>query len=174
MLQSPSFISSRSHAVNEFSSLRSRASMNSWLAKVLRKNNSPKSFVASNATGSNARQLTGVQTIPVDQIIGTIQRTEDFDKDFRPLKTHLRDRWVNALLQLKSDGWQPIIVHKVGESYFIKDGHHRVSVAKAVGIAFMEAIVWDHCICQPPRMACTRNSQLSRKHTPAEVCSANM
>jgi len=173
MLQSPSFTSLRSQAINEFNSLRGHASRNFWLAKLFRKNNNPIRFVASSITGLNAKRLTGVQNVAVDKIVGTIQRTDDFDKDFRPLKMHLRERWVNAVLQLKSDGWQPIIVHKVGEDYFIKDGHHRVSVAKAVGMAFIDAVVWDHGLCQPPRATCVRSSQVAMKHKHTEVCSAN-
>jgi hypothetical protein len=171
MLPSPSFTSVRSHAVNEFNSLRNRASIAFLLAKLLNRKNGPRSFVGTRVTGLNARRLTGVQSIPVDKIVGTIQRSDDFDKDFRPLKKHLRDRWVNALLQLDTDGWQPIDVHKVGESYYVKDGHHRVSVAKSMGITFVDAVVWDHCSCQPPRTTCVQGDRSARKHT--EVCSVN-
>lgn len=174
MLPSPSFTNLRSYAVNEFNSLRGRAVRNFWLSKLFRRNNSPRSFVASAATGLNAKRLAGVQNIPVDKIIGTIQRTDDFDKDFHPLKAHLRERWVSAFLRLRTDEWQPILVHKVGESYFVKDGHHRVSVAKAVGMAFMDAVVWDHCSCEPHRAACAQKSQVVMKHKQTEVCSANM
>lgn len=144
MLPSPTFTSTRSSAINEFNSLCSRASINFWLAKIVNRNNSVRSFIGTNAANHHGKHLTGVQSIPVENIVGTIQRTDDFDKNFRPLKMHLRDRWVNALLQLKVNGWQPIVVHKVGEFYYVEDGHHRVSVANSAGILFIEAAVWDH------------------------------
>jgi hypothetical protein len=86
----------------------------------------------------------GVRDIPVPEIIGTLYRHGDFDHQFRPLKKNLRDRWVNIYLLHEKEGWPPILVHKVGENYYIEDGHHRVSVARILGMAFIEAKVWEY------------------------------
>jgi hypothetical protein len=88
--------------------------------------------------------MIGVKEIPVKEIIGTLYRHSDFDDQFRPLKANLRDRWINIYLVHEREGWSPIMVHKVGEYYYVEDGHHRVSVARSLGIAFIQAKVWEY------------------------------
>ena len=171
MITSPSFTTLRNQAVNEFNTLRTRAVRDSWWAKLFRRKNGPRSFLASGATGLSGKRLAGIHNIRLESIVGTIQRNGDFDGNFRPLRKHLRDRWVHVLLQLDTDGWAPIAVHKVGQSYFIQDGHHRVSVAKSVGMMFIEAEVWDHTPCQPASPAYRRSHEVARRH--ATVYSAN-
>ena len=166
MIPSPTFTNIRDHAVNAFNTLHGRASRNSWLSKIFMQNNSLKSFLASGSTGLHGRRLHSVQCIRLDAIVGTVHRTDDFDKNFRPLKKHLRDRWVDTLLRLDTDGWQPIEVHKVGEHYYVKDGHHRVSVAKAVGMMFIDAEVWDHSSCRTPRDACVSEQKTIKRRAP--------
>jgi hypothetical protein len=90
------------------------------------------------------RKLIGIQNIRVAEIVGTLNRDTDFDVYFRPLKKHTLARWVNAYILHEQDGWSPIVVHKVREEYFVEDGHHRVSVARAMGMEFIDAKVWDY------------------------------
>lgn len=165
MNQSHSSIYNQSHAIQEFNTLRIRALWDSWLAKILRRTNNPRSIVGSDITGLHGKRVAGTHRICVEQIIGTLRPTNDFDKDFRPLKQHLRDRWVNALLQLKTDGWQPIVVHKIGESYYVAKGHYRVSVARSVGMKCIEAEVWDHSSCRTPLAYCGSKPNVIRRHT---------
>jgi hypothetical protein len=73
------------------------------------------------------RTLRGLQDIPVARIVGSLGRARDFDRDFRPLKKHLRDRWIRNYLDLQTDSWAPIRVHQVGRDYFVEDGHHRIT-----------------------------------------------
>jgi hypothetical protein len=162
MIPSPSFTNVQNVANSEFTRFRVRAVRDSWFTRILRKNNIPRSFDDDRAVRLQTRHFAGIQTIRVDQIVGTVGRDVDFDKNFRPLKKHLRDRWVNALLRLNSDGWQPIVVHKLDESYYVEDGHHRVSVAHFVGMLFIEAEVWDHTFCQPPRNSCEPKHGIAR------------
>ena len=82
--------------------------------------------------------------IPVEQIKGTVSRQSDFDHKFRPLKSHLRDRWVNSYQALENGGWSPILVHKVGDQYYVEDRHHPVSVARTLGEVFIQAKVWEY------------------------------
>jgi len=84
----------------------------------------------------------GVQEIPVMQIRGSEGRITDFDSSFHPLKQHLRERWIR-LFNLIQQGREmpPISVYRVGEVYFVKDGHHRVSVARHLGREVIRACV---------------------------------
>jgi hypothetical protein len=76
----------------------------------------------------------GVREIPLAQIRGSEGRSRDFDASFHPLKEHLRERWVRLYtLVQQSREMPPIEVYQVGDSYFVKDGHHRVSVARRLG-----------------------------------------
>ena len=167
MLPSPSFTNLQSYAVNEFNNLRVRALGYSWVAKFLRRNNNPKLFTDINSGKLQNKRFTGIQNIPVDKISGTFGREADFDKNFRPLNKHLRDRWIRAWLQLRTDGWQPILVHQVGEYYYVEDGHHRVSVARAMGLLFLEAEVWDHSCLQMHECHCPSAKRLTRTYTEA-------
>ncbi len=95
-----------------------------------------------------------MKDIPIDQIIGTMNRHSDFDNQFRPLKSHLRDRWINVYLALENGGWTPIAVHKVGDDYYVEDGHHRVSVARSLGNKFIQAKIWEYPIQTPRKKSC--------------------
>jgi hypothetical protein len=76
----------------------------------------------------------GLQTIPLDSIVGTVDRTRDFDRDFRPTTTRVRGRWQRiAAAQRRGEAFPPISVYRVGDLHFVRDGHHRVSVAKSLG-----------------------------------------
>lgn len=163
MTQSTSLTSTRNYAIQEFNSVRLRALLNSWLAKILVKQNGLRSLVGSNASGLHAKRPTRIQRIRVDRIVGTIRYTEDFDQDFRPLKQESRESWVQAFLQLDQDQWQPIVVHKVGASYYVANGHHQVSVARYVGMKFIDAEVWDHSSCRTSQDTCTCMQSMPRR-----------
>jgi hypothetical protein len=76
----------------------------------------------------------GVRDIPLSQIKGSEGRSRDFDPSFLPLNPRLRARWTRIeTLMLRGSPLPPIEVYKVGELYFVKDGHHRVSVARHLG-----------------------------------------
>ena len=84
----------------------------------------------------------GLQEIPLDAIIGSVGRYQDFTRKFLPKKSVSRDRWkaVDALT-LDWRGFPPIEVYKVGDAYFVLDGNHRVSVARANNMLTIEAYV---------------------------------
>jgi hypothetical protein len=83
--------------------------------------------------------LRGVREIPIDAIVGTFDpgRAREFDRCFRPVE-RARRRWLRVWM---ADELPPISVMKVGESYALLDGHHRVSVALARGATTIPAIV---------------------------------
>ena len=86
---------------------------------------------AVRAAGMDGQVDRGVQEIPIAQIRGSENRTRDFDASFHPLKQHLRERWIRlySLIQLGQE-MPPIAVYRVGEVFFVRDGHHRVSIAR--------------------------------------------
>jgi hypothetical protein len=84
----------------------------------------------------------GRQDIPLDHIVGSVGRYKDFNRKFLPKRSINKDRWkaIDALA-LGSAGFPPIEVYKVGDAYFVADGNHRVSVARSIGMATIEAYV---------------------------------
>jgi hypothetical protein len=81
-------------------------------------------------------------SVPLEEIVGSFERCADYTPGFLPLKDHDQPRWTRveqAFLQSKP--LPPIQVMKVGQAYFVIDGHHRVSVAKQLGISHLEAEV---------------------------------
>ncbi|MBN1810330.1 MAG: hypothetical protein JXA14_00685 [Anaerolineae bacterium] len=84
----------------------------------------------------------GTRAVPMHQIRGSEGRCEDFDADFRPLQTHSKGRWVNvAAARERRMGLPPVALIQVGDVYFVRDGHHRISVAKALGEEAVDAEV---------------------------------
>jgi hypothetical protein len=84
----------------------------------------------------------GLQTISLDSIVGTVDRTRDFDRGFRPTTPRVRGRWQRiAAAQRRGESFPPISVYRVGDLHFVRDGHHRVSVAKSLGRADIDAYV---------------------------------
>ncbi len=88
----------------------------------------------------------GVQTIPLNKIVGSVGRYKDFTGAFLPVNTDMRERWQRVavlFLDPTSGGAPPIEVYKVGDAYFVKDGNHRVSVANQLNMGTIEAYVWE-------------------------------
>ncbi|MCC7117737.1 MAG: hypothetical protein IT310_04360 [Anaerolineales bacterium] len=84
----------------------------------------------------------GIQTIRVDQIAGSLNRYHEFDDVFLPKEDALGKRWESVDRAFYQDvNLPPIVLYKVGDVYFVVDGHHRVSVAKEQGQVFIEADV---------------------------------
>jgi hypothetical protein len=84
----------------------------------------------------------GVQTISLDSIVGSVDRTRDFDRRFRPTSNRARSRWEKIdEAQRRGQSMPPIEVYRVGDQHFVRDGHHRVSVAAALGYDVIEAHV---------------------------------
>ncbi|HEX9116268.1 MAG TPA: hypothetical protein VGA61_09390 [Anaerolineae bacterium] len=88
----------------------------------------------------------GLQTVPVARILGSEGRLRDFDWAFRPLSLRSRERWLRiALATLQGTPVPPVQLIQVGGVYFVRDGHHRISVARAWGQDFIDAevTVWE-------------------------------
>jgi hypothetical protein len=94
------------------------------------------------ALGQVGQRDLGLRVVPLDAIVGTVDRTADFDRGFRPTSPRLRSRWerINAA-QRRGESMPPVSLYKVGDLYFVRDGHHRVSVAKSLGRTDIDAYV---------------------------------
>jgi hypothetical protein len=94
------------------------------------------------ALGRVGEQRLGLRTIPLSRIVGSVDSMRDFDRQFRPTSSRVRDRWERlALAQRRGESVPPIDVYQVGDLYFVADGHHRVSIALATGQKTIDAFV---------------------------------
>jgi hypothetical protein len=94
------------------------------------------------ALGWRGEHYVGLQTIQLDTVAGTVDSGRDFDRRFRPTSNRVRQRWEGLdLAQRRGVAIPPIDVYRVGGLHFVKDGHHRVSVARATGHKTIEAYV---------------------------------
>ena len=92
----------------------------------------------------------GTQVIPVAQIRGSEGRTKDFDSQFNPLQDYTSQRWISiAKAWLTDVTLPPVQVVQVDDVYFVRDGHHRVSVARAMGQTYIDADVTSWEVYEP-------------------------
>lgn len=84
----------------------------------------------------------GLQTVAIAQILGSEGRSADFDRNFCPLRDHNRERWLGiARARHQGKALPPVRLVRIGDVYFVRDGHHRISVARALGQEAIEARV---------------------------------
>jgi hypothetical protein len=89
-----------------------------------------------------ARSGDGTRLVTVAHICGSESRAADFDCDFNPLQDRTRERWLSiAAACQKGRVLPPVALIRVGNRYFVRDGHHRISVARALGQTAIEATV---------------------------------
>ncbi|MEO9137962.1 MAG: chromosome partitioning protein ParB, partial [Jatrophihabitans sp.] len=94
------------------------------------------------ALGYRGERSLGLQTIKLESIVGSVDSTRNFDRQFRPTSSRGRERWQRlALAQARGESVPPIDVFRIGDLHFVKDGHHRVSIAVATGQQVIDAYV---------------------------------
>jgi hypothetical protein len=94
------------------------------------------------ALGFVSERSAGVEVVALDAIVGTVDRERDFDRSFRPTSGRVRSRWENiAAAMRRGEPLPPVDLVRIGEIYFVRDGHNRVSVARALGRGDIEAYV---------------------------------
>lgn len=81
----------------------------------------------------------GVRPIPVEKIVGTAGRSQDFDRNFLPRRRGVGERWKRVERVFPEGAFPPIVVYQLGDSYFVVDGHHRVAIARQRGMSFIDA-----------------------------------
>ena len=94
------------------------------------------------ALGKVGEKRLGLQVIEVDSIVGSVDRSRDFDRSFRPTSRRVRQRWERiAKAMRRGEAMPPVSVFRVGDLHFVEDGHHRVSVAREMGLDTIDAYV---------------------------------
>jgi hypothetical protein len=87
------------------------------------------------------RRYLGVVPIDVDSIIGTSDRAGDFDREFTALRSNLQERQRRLARAFPNSEFAPVVVEKLGDAYFVIDGHHRVALARQRGMTSIDAEV---------------------------------
>lgn len=94
-----------------------------------------------------------LEVVPLRAIVGTVEPTPHFDSKFRPASNAVRSRWERiALAHRKGDALPPVILRRQADGYYVLDGRHRVSVARALGHRDIDALV-----SGPPASAPTKS-----------------
>ena len=94
------------------------------------------------ALGAVEQVYVGMKTVPVAKIVGSVGRHRDFDRAFLPSKGDLGARWkkIDQMMH-RAEELPPISLYKLGDAYFVRDGNHRVSVARQQGVEMIDAEV---------------------------------
>jgi nucleotide-binding universal stress UspA family protein len=130
-------------AIRDFKRARKQAAVRHLLAQLTGKSDEllAYDYVRQQLRGTGIIER-GVQEIPLDAIVGSVGRYDDFTRDFLPKKDSIQERWaqVKAAI-LNMTGMTPISVYQIGDGYFVRDGNHRVSVARQLGTTTISALV---------------------------------
>jgi hypothetical protein len=117
------------------------------------------------ALGVRGERFLGLQSIRLDSVVGTVDSRRDFDRRFRPTSSRIRARWERlALAQRMGEAIPPIDVFRVGDLHFVKDGHHRVSIALATGQKTIDAYVTEVITAVPAKGIRRRGDLLVKDH----------
>jgi len=129
-------------ALNDFRQARRRAKLQSLIAVISGKHEKLLSYEeVKRGIKVSGQRRHYLAEIPLDSIVGSVGRYLDFNKKFLPLTDSGAERWARVKLAQVQKGLPPIEVYKIGEIYFVIDGNHRVSVAKQMKMATIEAYV---------------------------------
>jgi hypothetical protein len=94
------------------------------------------------ALGFESEHRAGLRVVQLDAIVGTVDRAREFDRSFRPTSGRVRSRWEHiAATMRRGEPMPPVDLVQIGEIHFVRDGHHRVSVARALGRTDIDAYV---------------------------------
>jgi hypothetical protein len=130
-------------AQSDYRSARFRAFMRGILATLKRERNTLLDYdEVKEQLHIGGPIYRGVKTVRVEQIVGSLNRYQEFDRVFLPKQDQTADRWQNVSRAFYKDiSLPPVVLYKVGQVYFVVDGHHRVSVARQQGQEFIDAEV---------------------------------
>jgi hypothetical protein len=127
------------HAGNLFNIAYGKAMRRSLWAKLTGKGNDLLSLDGRVPVNQGGRSF-GVVTVPIEQIVGSEGRSQDFDADFNPRQLHNRERWMDIVVARRTGvTLPPVELVQVAGQYFVRDGHHRISVARTMGQLDIEA-----------------------------------
>jgi nucleotide-binding universal stress UspA family protein len=131
------------HAVQDFRSARQKATLREIIALIIGGSTELLSYdEVRQKLKAQVSPKKVLKEIPINSIIGSVNRYQDFSRDFLPGKNVNEERWANVeLANYDSHGLPPIEVYQIGEAFFVSDGNHRVSVAKQLGSDQIQAYV---------------------------------
>ena len=137
------FMSVEAQVEADFSRARRRAFFGRMAARLRRECSRLLAFgeVREGHLAHNRRGL-GLRDVEVSKIVGSVGRNEAFDRGFMPTKASLAERWMRVDRAFHRGLDLPAVrLYKIGNSYFVEDGNHRVSVARYQGVQTIEADV---------------------------------
>jgi uncharacterized ParB-like nuclease family protein len=121
----------RMQAVRSFNLAYNRGRLTRFVVKILGKQNHLQ--ILSSPPVSSHHPTNRIVAIPIRQIKGSLGRSEDFDANFNPLHERIRSRWISILTAIQMGTPLPAVeLVQDGDIYYVSDGHHRISVAKAI------------------------------------------
>jgi len=131
----------RNPAAELFNSARMAGQRRAFWAGLTRRSTALRTLDQAHTT-AQAGRYGGRQQVRLDDVRGTEGRAGDFDDQFHPLSNKTRQRWQSVASALEAGlGLPPVHLIQVGKDYYVRDGHHRVSVARALGLETIEAEV---------------------------------
>ena len=102
--------------------------------------------------GAVGRVYRGMMTVALGQIRGSVGRRSGFDLGFMPVRASVEERWKRIDRAFhRGEELPPVSLYKLGDSYFVMDGHHRVSVARYHGVEWIDAVVAEFLTQVPVR-----------------------
>jgi hypothetical protein len=127
----------------DFERAHFKAFVNRILSRLLRTNNDLLPFDdIRKVVPLKGQSDLGYSEVQLDHIIGSVGRYQDFDRAFLPKMNFMRSRWENIdRARMRDIDLPPVELYKIGEVYFVKDGNHRVSVARERGQVYIDAYV---------------------------------
>jgi nucleotide-binding universal stress UspA family protein len=130
-------------AVRDFDRARKQAALQQLMAKLTGKSVELLSYAdVEKKLEARGEIKRGFREIPLDAIVGSVGRFKDFTRSFLPIRESNEERWARVRTAVdEMTGMEPIEVYQVGEVYFVKDGNHRVSVARRLGTSTITALV---------------------------------
>ena len=158
-------------ALDDFKKARSKAALQRFWAGIQGKSMDllPYDEISAKLQAFNKVDR-GLQTVRLKDIVGSVGRNEDFDRNFSPLNDADIVRWAQVKTAMTSPigtGVPPMSLYKVGEAYFVLDGNHRVSIAKQMGLDEIEAYVTE-IYTRVPVSASITPQELQQKATYVE------
>jgi hypothetical protein len=129
--------------LDNFDRARRKAVWRDWFSRLTGKDNDLLSFQQTRQDlPLKGQHYLGLQVVALDQILGSESRRHDFDRAFFPRQSRTRDRWLNIdQAYYQQVALPPVELVKLGHIYFVRDGNHRISVARAHGQDFIDAYV---------------------------------
>ncbi|MDQ4078309.1 MAG: universal stress protein, partial [Chloroflexota bacterium] len=130
-------------AKEDFRRARRRAALEAVLARLQGRSADLFSYedVRRRLKPTGGKVEKGYQEIPLDAIVGSVGRYSDFTRSFLPRQESDQYRWANVKAVMNAKGFDPIEVYEIDDAYFVRDGNHRVSIARQMGLDTIPAYV---------------------------------